>query len=115
MKAKGESEKISIIIYFVILVFLLLLMRLWQLQILQGSEYRKLSEANRLRIIAIPSPRGIIFDRNGIQLVKNSPYYYASLIPDEFDIRKVDSLSKVLNMPIEEILEKISKNGLRPL
>jgi len=112
MKVKGESEKISIIIYFVILVFLLLLMRLWQLQILQGSEYRKLSEANRLRIIAIPSPRGIIFDRNGMPLVKNSPYYCASLIPDEFDKSKANLLSKVLNMPDEEILEKLDKNGL---
>ena len=111
---KEKSEKILIITYTVIVAFLLLVMRLWQLQILQGKEYRKLSEANRLRIIAIPAPRGIIFDRNGIQLVKNSPYYYASLIPDEFDIRKVDSLSKVLNIPVEEILEKISKNGLSP-
>ncbi len=112
MKVKGESEKISIIIYFVILVFLLLLMRLWQLQILQGSEYRKLSEANRLRIIAIPSPRGIIFDRNGMPLVKNSPYYCASLIPDEFNKSKANLLSKVLNIPDEEILEKLDKNGL---
>ncbi len=112
MKVKGESEKISIIIYFVIIVFLLLLMRLWQLQILQGSEYRKLSEANRLRIIAIPSPRGIIFDRNGMPLVKNSPYYCASLIPDEFDKSKADLLSQVLNIPDEEILEKLDKNGL---
>ena len=111
---KEKSEKILIITYTVIVAFLLLVMRLWQLQILQGSEYRKLSEDNRLRIISIPAPRGIIFDRNGIQLVKNSPYYYASLIPDEFDIRKVDSLSKVLNIPVEEILEKINKNDLSP-
>ena len=112
MKVKGESEKISIIIYFVIIVFLLLIMRLWQLQILQGSEYRKLSEANRLRIIAIPAPRGIIFDRNGMPLVKNSPYYCASLIPDEFDKSKAALLSKVLNIPDKEILEKLDKNAL---
>ncbi len=111
---KEKSEKILIITYTVIVAFLLLVMRLWQLQILQGSEYRKLSEDNRLRIISIPAPRGIIFDRNGIQLVKNSPYYYASLIPDEFDISKVDSLSKVLNIPVEDILEKINKNALSP-
>jgi penicillin-binding protein 2 len=111
---KGKSEKILIITYMVIVGFLLLIMRLWQLQILRGKEYRELSEANRLRIIAIPAPRGIIYDRNGIPLVKNSPYYYASLIPDESDISKVDSLSKVLNIPVEEILEKINKNGLSP-
>ncbi len=111
---KEKSEKILIITYTVIVAFLLLVMRLWQLQILQGSEYRKLSEDNRLRIISIPAPRGIIFDRNGIQLVKNSPYYYASLITKEFDKSKVDSLSKLLNIPAEEIIEKINKNSPSP-
>ncbi|PIQ93681.1 MAG: penicillin-binding protein 2 [Nitrospirae bacterium CG_4_9_14_3_um_filter_41_27] len=114
MKVKEKSEKILIITYMVIVGFLLLIMRLWQLQILQGKEYRKLSEANRLRIIAIPAPRGIIFDRNGIPLVKNSPYYYASLITKEFDKSKVDSVSKLLNIPAEEITEKINKNSPSP-
>ncbi len=114
MKAKGESEKILIICYIAIGAFLLLIMRLWQLQILQGSEYRKLSEANRLRVITTPAPRGIIFDRNGIPLVRNSPYYYASLIPVEFDKGKVDLLSKVINIPADEILEKINIKGLSP-
>jgi penicillin-binding protein 2 len=114
MKVKGQSDKIQIITYIAIISFLLLVMRLWQLQILQGSEYRRISEANRLRIIAIPAPRGIIFDRNGIPLVKNSPYYYASVIPDEFDKSKVDLLSKVLNISGDEILEKLNKNSPSP-
>jgi penicillin-binding protein 2 len=114
MKVKRESEKILIIFYIAIGAFLLLIMRLWQLQILQGSEYRKLSEANRLRVITTPAPRGIIFDRNGIPLVRNSAYYYASVIPDEFDKGKVDLLSNVLNIPAEEIIEKINTNGVSP-
>jgi penicillin-binding protein 2 len=115
MKVREESEKILRITYIVIIAFFLLIMRLWQIQILQGSEFRRLSEANRLRILTIPAPRGIIFDRNGIPLVKNSPYYYASLIPDEFDKSKIDLLSKVINVPEEEILEKINKTGPNPL
>jgi len=114
MKVSRESEKILIICYIATGAFLLLIIRLWQLQILQGSEYRKLSEANRLRVITTPAPRGIIFDRSGIPLVRNSPYYYASLIPDEFDKGKVDLLSNVLNVPAEEILEKINTKGLSP-
>jgi len=105
---KNGYERISVISYLVVVAFFLLVMRLWQLQILQGDDYRKLSEANRLRIVNIPAPRGIIFDRNGIPLVKNSPYYFASIIPDEFDKSKIYHLSKVLNIPAEEILEKIN-------
>jgi penicillin-binding protein 2 len=114
MKVKDATEKILIISYVLVVAFLLLIMRLWQLQILQGSEYRKLSEANRLRITSIPAPRGIIFDRNGVPLVKNSPYFCASLIPGEFDRSKISSLSKVLNMHVEEILKKINKDSLSP-
>ncbi|MFZ6017902.1 MAG: penicillin-binding protein 2 [Nitrospirota bacterium] len=111
---KSESEKILIISYIVIAVFLLLIMRLWQLQILQGSKYRNMSEANRLRIMTILAPRGIIFDRNGTPLVKNSSYYCASIIPGEFDRVKVEMLAKVLNMPVKGIFEKINKKELSP-
>lgn len=114
MKINNESEKIQIIKYIVGLIFLLFILRLWQLQIIQGKEYRKLSEANRLRIINITAPRGIIFDRNGIPLVKNTAYFYASLIPQEFNRNKISSLSKLLNIPAEEILEKINKKDLSP-
>ena len=114
MKVKDATEKILIIGCVLVVAFLLLIMRLWQLQILQGSEYRKLSEANRLRITSIPAPRGIIFDRNGVPLVKNSPYFCASLIPGEFDRSKISSLSKAINMHVEEILEKINKDSLSP-
>ncbi|MFH0933479.1 MAG: penicillin-binding protein 2 [Nitrospirota bacterium] len=109
-----ESEKILRISYIVIAVFLLFIMRLWQLQVLQGSKYRELSEGNRLRITTIPAPRGILLDRNGISLVKNSSYYCASIVYGEFDRGKTDLLSKVLNMPVEEILKKINKEGLSP-
>ena len=41
MKINGESEKIVVIGYIVIAAFLMLVMRLWQLQILQGERIQK--------------------------------------------------------------------------
>jgi penicillin-binding protein 2 len=114
MKAESESGKILIAGYILIGVLIILIMRLWQLQILQGSDYRKLSEANRLRIVSIAAPRGIIFDRNGIPLVKNTPYYYASIIPDEFNKSKIDLLARLLGIGAEEIHEKIDGSDLSP-
>lgn len=114
MKVEKESKRILVIGYIVIVVFIFLILRLWQLQILQGNKYRELSEANRLRIMTIPAPRGILFDRNGIPLVRNSSYYFVSIIPGEFEKGRVSHLSKVLNMPEKDILEKIDKSGLGP-
>jgi penicillin-binding protein 2 len=107
-----ESGKFFRIGYIVVVVFLILIMRLWQLQILQGNKYRELSESNRLKVISIPAPRGILFDRNGIPLVRNSSYFCASVTCGEFDTSKIHLLSKVLNMPAEEILYKINQERL---
>ena len=115
MNPKREFEKILILSYIVVIAFLFLTLRLWQLQILEGSKYRKLSEANRFRVIPIPAPRGILFDRNGIPLVKNSPYYYASIISSEFDKSKIHLLSEVLNITVEEINKKINEKGQHSL
>lgn len=114
MNGKSEKEKIVLISYFIAVVFVFLALRLWQLQILQGDEYRRLSKANMLRIVSIASPRGIIFDRNNIPLVKNAPYFFASVIPDEFDKSKTHLLSKVLNIPEDEIVGQLDKPDLSP-
>ncbi|MGB9716471.1 MAG: penicillin-binding protein 2 [Thermodesulfovibrionales bacterium] len=108
MKEEREIKRIRLAGYIVIVVFLFLIMRLWQLQILQGNKYREISEANRLRIMTVPAPRGILYDRNGIPLVRNSSYFFASIIPGEFDKKRIDLLSKVLNIPSKDIFEKIN-------
>jgi penicillin-binding protein 2 len=115
MKLDEKSEKLSLFAYMFLIACLILIVRLWQLQILQGKQYRELSETNRLRIIETPAPRGIIFDRNGIPLVKNSPYFYASVMPDKFDLHAVQSLSGILNIPVDEIRDRINKNAASPL
>jgi penicillin-binding protein 2 len=55
----------------VLLIFLLLAARLWQLQIIQGSEYALKAERNRIRNIQLLAPRGAITDRNNVTLVGN--------------------------------------------
>ena len=42
----------------VICLFLLLLLRLWFLQIIKGDEYRTMSESNRTRVQDILPPQG---------------------------------------------------------
>ena len=111
---KPEAQKIAIASYLVLLGFLIILLRLWQLQLLQGDELRKTSESNRLRIIRVSAPRGIIFDRNGIPLVKNTPYFCASIMPEEFNTDSIPSLAMVLHLPEDELREKINRKAQSP-
>lgn len=63
------------LLVFVLFALGVLLFRLTSLQLFLGNYYRTLSDSNRIRTKIIYSPRGIIFDRNGIPLVFNKPGY----------------------------------------
>lgn len=54
-----------------ILLFLVLLVKLFEVQIIKGNYYRTLSEENRIRHIPIPAARGRILARNGEALTDN--------------------------------------------
>lgn len=103
------SEKALYAAYIIIVLFFVLILRLWQLQILQGSEYRRMSEENRLRILRIAAPRGIIYDRNGIPLVKNSPYYSVSINPWHLDKVNIKALSEALRINTASLIEKLNQ------
>ena len=62
-------------ILLILVSVLLLLIKLFGLQILQGNYYQNLSNNNRIRTEIIHAPRGTIFDRNGVSLVYNVPGY----------------------------------------
>lgn len=69
----GSRYRRGLILAFALLsVFLL---RTGYLQIIQGTTYRALAEANRIRTHILPAERGIISDRNGVVLAKNDPSF----------------------------------------
>jgi len=55
------------------LAILIVLFRLFYLQVIQGNYYRYLADNNRTRTVIVHAPRGIISDRNGTPLVFNVP------------------------------------------
>lgn len=75
---------------FVLVVFCILLLRLWVLQIVNGSVYRAKSENNRIRLQSLPSFRGVIRDRSGKILVDSRPSYDLCVIPEE--VRDTETL-----------------------
>ncbi len=66
----------------VLVVFGVLVLRLWFLQIVNGSTYRTKSENNRIQLQDILPFRGVITDRTGKILVGNRPSYDLYVIPE---------------------------------
>ncbi len=73
------------------LVLLLFLGRMAYLQIIHHEHFTTLSQDNRVRVVALPPPRGLIYDRNGILLAENLPSYRLEVMPSA-----VDNLDKTL-------------------
>jgi len=63
----------------------LLLFRLAWLQIVDYDRFADLSEHNRIRLMALPPTRGLIYDRNGVILAENKPTFHLELIPEQVD------------------------------
>lgn len=56
-----------------LLVVGVLLGRLFSLQVADGSQYAERAENNRLKHVPVLAERGVVFDRNGTELVWNKP------------------------------------------
>lgn len=84
----------------VVVIFLLTILgvRLYILQVVRGRYYAELAQNQRIRLLPIPAPRGIIFDRNGHPLVDSRPIY--NVILSREDVRGKD-LGSLVN-PLSE-------------
>ena len=67
--------RLQIIYYLAIVIFAALIARLWYLQVINSQGFKQRAEANRIRVIPIPAPRGTIFDRKGKPLVTSKSSY----------------------------------------
>jgi penicillin-binding protein 2 len=108
-----REYKRSFLIVTIILVqaFLILIGRLWYLQILRGEEFEKFSLSNHIRITKIPAPRGRILDRRGREIVANRPSFDVYVVPKDITSLHflTNTLSPILGVEAPEIKDKINK------
>jgi penicillin-binding protein 2 len=57
----------------VFVLFLVLVLRLWSLQIVDGKSFAAAVTRNQVRVVSVAAPRGEIVDRNDTVLVTNMP------------------------------------------
>ncbi len=87
----------------IIVIALIYLARLAQLQIVQGSEFRNVSQTQAIKKVRVEPFRGNMYDRNGILIVHNEPSFSVTLTPYEFNSEAMPLLSKILEISPEEI------------
>src|SRR5713101_2389040 len=100
MKFEDTSQnlraRLRAIQVMVVLLLSLLAVRLYFLQVVRGQYYAEIAQNQRLRLLPIPAPRGIIFDRNGRVLVDSRPIYEVILSREDVKDKDFRALVKPL-------------------
>jgi penicillin-binding protein 2 len=82
-KTVHNTSRLAMLLFraSIALVFVAMVARMFQLQVVGGDEYRTLADENRLVRIETAAPRGVIYDRNGTILMRNQPSFEIALVP----------------------------------
>lgn len=118
MLNKKQTLRLQTMLGLCLLLFVILLGRMVYLQLWRGEYYAKQSDGNRLRQSRIIAPRGLIFDKEGKELVNNLPGY-AVVLQKQADYKPetLEHISKLLSIPVPEIKKRIkeSQNYYEPI
>lgn len=116
-------QRVLLYSFILILMFGIIIFRLTQLQIVNGQEYRDKSEGNRIRTQLLDAPRGLIYDRNGKELVTNVPTFYLAFVSADLPrdneelLSQLDTISNITGESIdvlENIIDESSRISFRP-
>jgi penicillin-binding protein 2 len=77
----GLAVRVAIISAIAIALFSVIFFRLWYLQVLSGEQYVREANANRVRDLPIPAPRGQILDREGKAIVASRTTNAVQIVP----------------------------------
>jgi len=86
-------------------VFLVLIWRLYELQIVQYDEFATSSKGNSVQSVPLPAPRGVIYDRSGTPLALNAPAFNVTVTPadlpddEEQTLQVLNRLAALIDVP----------------
>ena len=98
------SRRTIFIILVNLLAFVVIIGRLYYLQIVESDKYQTMSDENRISTRFLVPPRGMIFDRNGEIIAKNEQNFQALLIAEQApDIATtLDTFKKIIPLSDDE-------------
>jgi penicillin-binding protein 2 len=102
--------RVAVLGFVALAVFAVLFLRLWALQVLSGSKYRKEANTNFVRTIQVEAPRGLIVDAHGHVLVKNVLGKSLEVWPADLPkgqaarSKELEALSTVVDIPVKKIV-----------
>jgi penicillin-binding protein 2 len=73
------TTRLTVLQYGITVVFSILAVSFWVLQVVQHAKFEEMAENNHQRTLALRAPRGLVLDRDGKVLVENRLSYSISI------------------------------------
>jgi len=110
LASKTPVWRSKFIVAMLALVFIALIARAAQVQVINNAFYQHQGEVRFVRTLELPASRGRIFDRNGLLLASSvvAPSIWAIPEDVERDADKLTRLAKLLDMPLAELNRKLA-------
>ena len=113
---KLSPAKLHATQYVIVAILTVLVLGLWNLQVLGVETYRSQAEANRVRKEPVLAPRGKIFDREGRLIVDNYASTSCFLVRDAMKdpAAELPMIAAGLHMPIEQLQATLRRYAAEP-
>lgn len=96
------NRRLRWLILMVVVAFVALMGRLWQLQVVRGEQYYEQTLSNVVHERFLPSIRGQILDRKGEPLADNRPAFNIYITPRTFTREVAERLTRLLGLTEDE-------------
>jgi len=108
--------RIKIVRIFICVLFVIVGLDLFYIQVLRGKYFFRLSTHNRIRVVPIEGQRGRIFDRNGVVLADNRISFNVMITPQEITNKDelFSMLTQVLGVERRVLLKRFHKRRYTP-
>ena len=108
------SKKVlqGVYLFFLIMISIFFIKTCY-FQIIEGQNFSALAQGNKFKIFSLNAQRGIIYDRNGVQMVFNRPSFdlicHKNQLPrkEEERIRIFSEISQIIEKDTETLKQKI--------
>lgn len=105
----GSVSRKRIFSTVIVIALILMIGRLYQLQLVYQDEWGKKSRDNSVRTILSEPVRGLMYDRRGRLIVDNRPSYTVTVTPSEFRTDIIPELAGLLDLDEHVLANRIQR------
>ena len=115
-----RAERAAVARWFFLAAFFVLIVAFFRTQVVQHERFRLRAEKNRLRIVPLVAPRGVIYDRNGLVIAENVPGYAIKLLAPSADslravLARFDAVVPLDSGAVEGIMVRYRQAQYQPV